>query len=624
MCGIAGIFNYRDSAPVDRFQLKRMGDSMVHRGPDDEGFFLSGPLGFAHRRLSIIDIKSGHQPMFNEDHSIVIVFNGEIYNHQELRAELEPKGHTYRTNSDTESIIHAYEEFGDDFETHLTGMFGFALWDAPRRRLVLSRDRLGIKPLYYTVHRDRLIFASEIKAILEVEGIERRIDYDALDAYLSLRYVPGPKTMFRDIFKLQPGHTLVVQSGRIEVRPYWDVTFSEEPRDERRVMEEFETLLFEVCRSHLMSEVPYGVFLSGGVDSSSIAAVLRAILKDRVTTFTVGYDQAEGINEFDYARMVSQHVGTRHHELALPTKDFADWIPRLVWHLDEPVGDPACIPLYFLARYAKERATVLHSGEGADEILAGYSIYKKMEVINRFCGGPLFPLGQVVGRGLAPLCGKGKLARYLRLFAQPLDERYRGVSGHFLSGFKHELIKGGVLPDPGGSSLLAETFRGYYNRVEAARNLNKMLYVDTHTWLPDDLLVKADKMTMAASVELRVPFLDHRLVEFAARLPVSYKFRGGETKYLLKKVMERYLPPEVIYRSKKGFPVPIAQWFRNGLHELASDTLLSPHAKVGAYLSRDCIGKMLLWHKSERSDLSDELWGLLVLEYWLQTFRVQT
>jgi asparagine synthase (glutamine-hydrolysing) len=502
-------------------------------------------------------------------------------------------------------------------------MFGFALWDAPRRRLVLSRDRLGIKPLYYTVHRDRLIFASEIKAILEVEGIERRIDYDALDAYLSLRYVPGPKTMFRDIFKLQPGHTLVVQSGRIEVRPYWDVTFSEEPRNERQVMEEFETLLFEVCRSHLMSEVPYGVFLSGGVDSSSIAAVLRAILKDRVTTFTVGYDEAEGINEFDYARMVSQHVGTRHHELALPTKDFADWIPRLVWHLDEPVGDPACIPLYFLARYAKERATVLHSGEGADEILAGYSIYKKMEVVNRFFSGPLSLLGQIVGRGVSPLCGQGKLARYLRLFAQPLDERYRGVSGHFLSRFKHELIKGGALPDPGGSSLLAETFRDYYSRVGPARNLNKMLYVDTHTWLPDDLLVKADKMTMAASVELRVPFLDHRLVEFAARLPVSYKLRRGQTKYLLKKVMERYLPPEVIYRSKKGFPVPIAQWFRNGLHELASDTLLSPHAKVGAYLSRDCIEKMLLWHKSERSDLSDELWGLLVLEYWFREFHVQ-
>ncbi len=623
MCGIAGIFHYRDSKPVDPLQLKRMADSMVHRGPDDEGFFVAGPLGLAHRRLSIIDLKGGHQPMSNEDESIWIVFNGEIYNHQDLRPVLEARGHLYRTRSDTESIIHAYEEFGDNFETHLTGMFGFALWDAPRRRLVLSRDRLGIKPVYYTVDRDRIIFASEIKAILEVEGIERRIDYDALDAYLSLRYVPGPKTMFKSIFKLQPGHTLTAEGGRIAVRQYWDLAFSEEPCDERQVMEEFEALLFDVCRSHLMSEVPYGVFLSGGVDSSGVVAVLKAILKDRLTTFTVGYEHADEINEFSYARLVSQHTESELYELTLPAKDFADWIPKLVWHLDEPVGDPACIPLYFLARYAKERATVLHSGEGADEILAGYSIYKKMEVINRFCGGPLFPLGQVLGRGLAPLCGKGKLARYLRLFAQPLDERYRGVSGHFLSGFKHELIKGGVLPDPGGYSLLTKTFRCYYDRVKAARDLNKMLYVDTHTWLPDDLLVKADKMTMAASVELRVPFLDHRLVEFAARLPVSYKLRGGETKYLLKKVMERYLPREVIYRSKKGFPVPVAQWFRNGLHELASDTLLSPHAKVGAYLNRDCMGKMLQWHRSGKFDLSNELWGLLVLEYWLREFQVE-
>ena len=623
MCGIAGIYNYRDSQPVDPAQLKQMADVMAHRGPDDEGFFSFGPVGLAHRRLSIIDVKGGHQPMFNEDSSIVLVFNGEIYNHRDLRAALEPKGHVFRTRSDTESIIHAYEEYGDDFEAQLTGMFAFALWDGPRRRLVLSRDRLGIKPLYYTVQRGQLIFASEIKAILTVPGVERRVDLDALDAFLSLRYVPGPKTMFKGIFKLQPGHTLTAQGDRIAVRQYWDLAYSEEPRDESRVLEELEGLLFEVCQSHLMTEVPYGVFLSGGVDSSSVVAILREILKEPVATFTVGYHQADGINEFDYARCLSRHAETDHRELTLLAKDFADWIPRLVWHLDEPVGDPACIPLYFLARYAKEWATVLHSGEGADEIFAGYPIYKRMEVLNRLQASAMLPMARVLSRGLVPLCRGNKLAPYLRAVGEPLEARYRGVSGHFLNGRKGQLLQGSAGPVLGAEAFLTDTYGGYYDRVRTAAALNRMLYVDTKTWLPDDLLIKADKMTMAASVELRVPFLDHRLVEFAARLPISFKLRGGETKYLLKKAMARYLPRDVIYRTKKGFPVPVADWLRNGLYDLTASMLLSPQSKAGAYLSTDYIGKMLKWHTSGRVDLSNELWGLLVLENWFQIFKVQ-
>ena len=623
MCAIAGIFNYMVAAPVDPLYLKRMAETMVHRGPDDEGFFASGPVGLAHRRLSIIDLTGGHQPMFNEDGSIALVFNGEIYNHLDLRPLLEGKGHVYRTHSDTEAIIHAYEEYRDDFEAKLTGMFAFALWDAPRRRLVLSRDRLGIKPLYYTMQRGRLIFASEIKAILTVPGVERRVDLDALDAFLSLRYVPGPKTMFKGIFKLQPGHTLIAQDGRIAVRQYWDLAFSEEPRDERQAVEELEGLLFEVCRSHLMSEVPYGVFLSGGVDSSSVVAVLREILKKPVATFTVGYDQAGGVNEFDYARRLSRYAETEHRELTLPAKDFADWIPRLVWHLDEPVGDPACIPLYFLARYAREWATVFHSGEGADEIFAGYSIYKKLEALNRLQTSPLFPLARALSRSLVPLCRRSRLAPYLRAVGQPLDASYRGVSGHFLNSYKGQLVQGCALQGLGPDTFLSATFDGYYDRVKTAATLNRMLYVDTKTWLPDDLLIKADKMTMAASVELRVPFLDHRLIEFAARLPVSFKLRGGETKHLLKKLMERYLPREVIYQAKKGFPVPIAQWFRNGLHEPASEILLNPRNALSVLVNQRPIGVMLERHKAGAFDFSNELWGLLVLEYWFQEFNVR-
>jgi len=622
MCGIAGILDLEGHSSTDLSYIKRMADAMVHRGPDDEGFFVSGPIHLAHRRLSIIDISSGQQPMFNEGKSIVIVFNGEIYNHRHLRNVLEAKGHTFRTHSDTECILHAYEEFGDKFETHLTGMFAFALWDIARRRLVLSRDRLGIKPLYYMIHRGRLIFASEIKAILIMKDIERRVDPDALAAYLSLRYVPGPKTMFKDIYKLQPGHTMVVQNGKVTTRPYWELIFEETERDERQAAEQLEALLSEVCQDHLMSEVPYGVFLSGGVDSSAVVAVLQKTLSDKLRTFTVGYEHADGLNEFDYADKVSRHIGTVHHKLTLQAQDFADWIPKLVWHLDEPVGDAACIPLYFLAKYAKKHATVLQSGEGADEIFAGYSIYKKMEFMNGLQKGILSPLLTGLSRAVAPLAGDGKLARYLRLFGKPLEERYRGVSGHFMEGIREKLIKPGFFS--ASNENFAENFYSqYYGRVSTEHDLNRMLFVDTKTWLPDDLLIKADKMTMAASVELRVPFLDHRLVEFAARLPVSLKIGNGVTKYLLKKVMEPYLPREVIYRTKAGFPVPVSDWFKNGLNGLATEMLLDPKSHVSGFVDAGCLRMMLERHKAGVHDFSNELWGLLVLEFWFQTFEVR-
>lgn len=599
-----------------------MTDAMVHRGPDDEGLFVSGPVQLAHRRLSIIDVSSGHQPMYNEDESIAIVFNGEIYNHSALRAILEAKGHRYRTHSDTESILHAYEEFGDRFESHLTGMFAFAIWDRPRRRLVLSRDRLGIKPLYYTIHRGRLIFASEIKSILALKGIDRRVDLEALDAYLSLRYVPGPKTMFKDIHKLQPGHTMVVQNGTIVTRKYWELKFEERNCDEHAAAQELEVLLSEVCQDHLMSEVPYGVFLSGGVDSSAVVAVLQKKLTNRLQTFTVGYEQAEDINEFDYAETVSRHVGTTHHKLTLQAQDFADWIPKLVWHLDEPVGDAACIPLYFLARYAKQRATVLQSGEGADEIFAGYSIYKKMEWMNGWQRTPWTPVARTLSRALSSFVETGKIARYARLLGKPLEKRYRGVSGHFMEGLREHLVKPGTFKSH-DETFAENMFSQYYSRVSSDHSLNRMLFVDTNTWLPDDLLVKADKMTMAASVELRVPFLDHRVVEFAARLPVSFKIRHGQTKYILKKVMESYLPHDVIYRQKKGFPVPVSDWFKQGLNAIATEILLDSKSRVSGFLDLAYLQKMLNQHKAGVHDFSNELWGILVLEWWFRTFEVQ-
>ena len=622
MCGIAGILNLDGRPFADEARLHRMGDSIVHRGPDGHGYFTGGPVGLAHRRLSIIDVSSGAQPMFNEDSSIVVVFNGEIYNHLELRSVLESCGHIFRTHSDTEVILHAYEEYGLSFPTRLTGMFALALWDMNQRRLVLTRDRVGIKPLYYTVHNGQLLFASEIKALLTERDVPRRIDYDALQAYLRVRYVPAPKTMFQGIYKLLPGHQMVIQQGHIRTEQYWDLTFSDEPLSEQQCLDDLEKLFAEVCRQHLMSEVPFGVFLSGGLDSSAVVATMRKLLKTDPMTFTVGYSGSEGINEFDYSRLVSEHVGTAHHEVMLSPQQFSDWIPTLTWHLDEPVGDSACVPLFFLAQRARQHATVLHSGEGADEILGGYSIYKKMLLLSRLHASPLGVVAGLFDRlGGASSVG-GKLGRYARHMALPLQDRYRGVSSLFLDGIKTDVVNPDLRTSPAKSSFLEDTFQTYFQRVKSTTELNQMLYVDTKAWLPDDLLVKADKMTMAASIELRVPFLDHRMIEFAAKLPMALKIKNGETKYLLKKVMEPYLPRAVIYRPKKGFPVPIRQWFQQGLAQMAQDLVLNKQSTVSRFIDVRVAADMLQAHQNGQMDAADELWSLVVLEQWCRTFEV--
>ena len=622
MCGIAGILNLDGRLFADEARLHRMGDSIVHRGPDGQGYFAGGAVGLAHRRLSIIDLSSGAQPMFNEDSSIVVVFNGEIYNHLELRSVLESRGHIFRSHSDTEVILHAYEEYGLSFPTHLTGMFAFALWDMKQRKLVLTRDRVGIKPLYYTVYNGQLLFASEIKALLTERDVPRRIDYDALQAYLRVRYVPAPKTMFQGIYKLLPGHQMVIQQGHIRTEPYWDLTFSDEPLSERQCLDELEKLFAEVCQQHLMSDVPFGVFLSGGLDSSAVVATMRRLLKTAPMTFTVGYSGSDGINEFDYSRLVSEHVGTAHHEVMLSPQQFSDWIPKLTWHLDEPVGDSACVPLFFLAQRAKQHATVLHSGEGADEILGGYSIYKKMLLLSRLHSSPLGAMAGLFDRvGGVTLVG-GKLGRYVHQTALPLEDRYRGVSSLFLDGIKTDVVNQELRTTPTKNSFLEDTFQAYFQRVRSTTELNQMLYVDTKTWLPDDLLVKADKMTMAASIELRVPFLDHRMIEFAAKLPMALKIKNGETKYLLKKVMEPYLPMAVIYRPKKGFPVPIRQWFQQGLAQMAQDLVLNKQSTVSKFINGRVAADMLHAHQEGQIDAADELWSLVVLEQWCRTFEV--
>ncbi|HSW65011.1 MAG TPA: asparagine synthase (glutamine-hydrolyzing) [Dissulfurispiraceae bacterium] len=609
MCGICGIVTL-DGNPVRSEDLLAMRDRMVHRGPDDAGMFINGSVALGHRRLSIIDLSSGHQPMTNEDGSVVIVYNGELYNYLDLRSELIEKGHVFATRSDTEVIVHAYEEFGEGCLEHFRGMFAFAIWDGRKRRLFAARDRLGKKPLYYARWGDTFLFASEIKALLAHPDARREVDDESLDLYFGFRFVPGPRTMFRGIAKLQPGHMLVLAGSEVRTKRYWDIDkISTRAISLDEAQEGFVSLLKESVRLRLMSEVPLGVFLSGGVDSSAIVAMMSEIVPGPIKTFSVGYADDAAENEFEYARMVATRYQTDHHEFRLTADDFFGFLPKLLWHLDEPIADASTIPLFYISQLAKEHVTVVLSGEGADELLGGYYIYKKMLLIDTLRALPGASLLAGLAAGAASVVGNRKAERYASLMREPLEDRYAGVAGA-LSDAERTALFGGRKP----ASRAAVT-RPYYERVKQREPLNRMLYLDTKVWLPDDLLMKADKMTMATSVELRVPFLDHKLVEYAASLPVSYKIHGNETKYLLKRAMESRLPREVLYRPKKGFPVPINRWFREKAGGLR-DVLLDSGSACRQFFAPGVLEGLIQQHEKQRNDMSDVLWPFLVFEYW--------
>jgi len=631
MCGICGTLNFDPSEPANSRLVRDMTASLAHRGPDDEGFHAEGPVALGHRRLSIIDLGGGRQPIYNEDRSIVIVFNGEIYNYAGLTLELMARGHTFRTQSDTEAIVHAYEEFGDECVERLRGMFAFALWDRRRNRLLLVRDRLGIKPLYYCQVPGLFAFASEIKALLHVPGLRREVDPTALDFYLSLRYVPGPRTMFRGIQKLQPGHLLVADANGVRISRYWDIEYGEPESRSVDPLESFEQLLHESVELRLIAEVPLGVFLSGGVDSSAILAVMSRIRHgEKIKTFSVGYEaggagagrngsgpgEEEESNEFAYARLAARAFNAEHHEFHLNAGDFRDFIPQLVWDLDEPLADPSCIPLYFIARLARQHITVVLSGEGADEILAGYSIYQKMlalENIRRHT-----PFASKVAAALALLARGGKTNHYLRLAQLPLERRYRGVSRALLPDWKERLLR-----PARGAETLDDLYEAHYQRAAYTNTLNRMLYVDAKVWLPDDLLLKADKMTMANALELRVPFLDHKLVEFAARLPMAAKINNGSGKALLREAMSGVLPDAILNRPKKGFPVPTRTWLGGQLRQFTRDALLSRDSACREHFDARVIEQLVGEQERGTADRNQELWSLLIFEYWHRVYVSQ-
>jgi asparagine synthase (glutamine-hydrolysing) len=616
MCGIAGIVHANPEARVTESQLSAMCDAIRHRGPDDDGYLVAGGTGLGMRRLSIIDVAGGHQPIFNEDRSLAIVFNGEIYNHLEVRAELERRGHRYATRTDTETILHAYEEYGDACVTHLRGMFGIAIWDAPRRRLFLARDRLGKKPLYYTNPSGadgRLAFASELKALLTLPGVERSVDPQALAEYAAWGYVPDPRSIFRGIRKLPPAHYLVYENGGVRVERYWDVDYRRSDRVER---EEFYVdralaILDEAVRIRLMSEVPLGAFLSGGTDSSVVVALMARHTAGRVRTFSIGFEEAR-YNELPYARAVAERFGTEHHE-EIVRPDAERDVLALVKQFDEPFADSSMIPTYYVSRLARRHVTVALSGDGGDELFAGYPRYVTADSVRAANRLPAALRDALLGplTGAMPVGARG--IDRLRNMMGDEDEQYLrhmtgGISTSLKEMFAPAFLAG--IDDPAGVA------RPFLQAVRGADALSRRQYLDTHTYLPGDILTKVDRASMMVSLEARAPLLDHALAEFAATIPFELRMQGMTTKYILKRVAERLMPAELVHRPKMGFAVPVAFWLRKEWAQPSDDLVRGKRARERGTFRREFVDRIMREHHAGKRDNSAMIWRLMILELW--------
>jgi asparagine synthase (glutamine-hydrolysing) len=627
MCGICGKLNFEPSADIDAGMLSSMLDSMSHRGPDDEGLHIASNLGLGHRRLSIIDLNTGHQPLSNEDGTVWIVFNGEIYNYRELRSFLLGKGHVFKTQTDTEVIIHLYEELGPKCLERLRGMFAFAIWDAKSHTLFVARDRLGIKPLYYYLDHRFLSFASEIKALLTDPDVKREIAPGIIDRFLTFFYLPGEETLFQGVRKLLPGHYLIVKNGHAEIKEYWDLEFCKnEGLSQREAERQLLELLGETVDIHMIADVPVGVLLSGGVDSTAMLSFAVERTDKKISSYTVGFSGTEVADERPYARVAAERFGTEHHDITITANDFAACMPRYIWHMEEPVCEPPAIALYYVSKLARNHVKVLLSGEGGDEAFAGYSNYRNLLWLERAKRALAWSNG-AAGQCLAAansVIQSPRIANYVPLMKATFPDYYYSRTSNPYRSNGHGL--GNLYSADFARTIdhlhTMQPMRRLQSQARGLDTLSAMLYVDTKSWLPDDLLIKADKMTMANSIELRVPLLDHKVIEFAASLPNNFKVRGLTTKYLAKKALRRRVPKQILNRRKAGFPVPYESWLRKEMRNWVNDVLCDRRTTNRGYFAPQAVRDLLARNEAS-TGYSKEIFSLLTIELWHRTFLDQ-
>ncbi|MBP7474389.1 MAG: asparagine synthase (glutamine-hydrolyzing) [Pyrinomonadaceae bacterium] len=626
MCGINGIaLSSRSKRQINEAILVAMRDILHHRGPDDGGIFVDGNIGLGHRRLAIVDPRHGIQPMFSGDRTCSIVYNGEVYNHADYREDLETRGYKFQNRSDTETILHLYEEYGRDCVDHLRGMFAFAIWDSKKQELLIARDRLGVKPLYYVQDdQGNLFFASEIKALLEAGAVKPQINFNALPDQLANHGTSGDETLYVGVKRLMPGHTMVWKDGKLDIREFWDLSFEpkHEPRSDAEYVEEWRELFRKSVEMRLMADVPLGMFLSGGIDSSAIAAMMSTMVTDPIKTFSVGFREREA-NEFEYARLVSKTFGTDHHEIVITPKQFFDELPNLVWHEDEPIGFIASVPLYFVSKLAQEHVKVVLTGEGADETLAGYGRYAKalklLSYGERYESITPSFLRDAVRGGVATLPGvlNRKLNRTFLSRESDIENLFFDNFGVFPKRMQRELFSRETKGKIADLNPYARQ-NGWLEKCDADDVLDQLLYADTKTYL-HELLMKQDEMSMAASIESRVPFLDHKLVEFSARMPREMKLRGNTTKWILREAMKGILPNEILDRPKMGFPVPVGNWFRGEFRHIVDEYVLGKRAMDRGIFDGDYVRKLVVEHDAGENH-DERIWSLVNFEIWQRGF----
>lgn len=612
MCGIAGLYN-KSGKPVDQMMLEHMTDQIVHRGPDDMGVHFEGNVGLGFRRLSIIDLEGGHQPLSNEDGTVWISFNGEIYNYQELRRWLVDRGHQFQTESDTEVIVHLYEEKGVDCVKELRGMFAFAIVDTRNEQVLIARDYFGIKPCYYAETDEYLVWGSEIKSLLTVPGISKEVNPESFWNYLTFQYAPDPLTMFKGIHKLPAAHYALIKNGKMHIERYWELKFNEVDRPLSYYVEGTQEILRNSVKAHMNSHVPRGAFLSSGVDSSAIVSLLKEL--EQVQTFTVGFEGAGGQSEINYARETANILGTVHRDTIVTAKEYLDALPRLMWYQDEPIADPAAIGLYFVSELASQYITVVLSGEGADEVFGGYTIYREPMSLKMFDYLPM-SMRRTLGSMASALPEGMKGRSFFMRGGKTLQERFVGNAFIFGEQMKEEFVK--MNPEAMGLRRYADITAPHYNRAASYDDITKMQYIDFQTWLPGDILMKADKMTMANSLELRVPFLDREVFEFAAQIPAEYRMMNGTTKYVLREAVKDILPREVAERPKLGFPIPTRQWLKNEHYQWARE--LIDASKTDYLINKKYVMQLLEEHKQGVRDNARKVWTILVFMMWHQIY----